>query len=79
VNWLIADAKNKFSELVTRALSEGPQRVTRYKEAVIVISEVEYHKLIGKGQSFKDFLANGPDFEKLDLTRDRSTMRDVKL
>ena len=26
--WQLADAKNKFSELFTRAMTEGPQRVT---------------------------------------------------
>ena len=79
MNWLLAEAKNKFSEVVTRALSEGPQRVTRHKEAVIIISETEYHKLTGKQQSFKDFLTQGPNFEALDLTRDRSAMRNIEL
>jgi hypothetical protein len=29
--------------------------------------------------SFIEFLMNGPDFSDLDLTRDRSPMRDVEL
>ena len=27
--WQLAEAKNKFSEVFTRALTEGPQRVRR--------------------------------------------------
>ena len=34
--WILAEAKNRFSELVTRALAEGPQRVRRHDAAVIV-------------------------------------------
>ncbi len=35
-NWTVADAKNRFSELVTKALTDGPQRVTRRGETVVV-------------------------------------------
>lgn len=35
-DWTVAEAKNRFSELVTKALTEGPQRITRRGESVIV-------------------------------------------
>lgn len=35
-DWAVGDAKNRFSELITKALTEGPQRVTRRGETVIV-------------------------------------------
>ena len=79
MDWQLADAKNRFSELVTAALSKGPQRVTRRRDAVIVLAERDYQKLTGRRQSFKDFLVSGPSFEGLDLGRDRSTSRDAKL
>jgi antitoxin Phd len=79
VNWNLADAKNKLSEVVNLALSEGPQTITRRKDAVVVISAAEYEELVGKRQSFKDFLMSGPSFEGLDLGRDKSPMRDVEL
>lgn len=79
MDWKLADAKNRFSELVTEALTNGPQRVTRRDQAVIIISEQAYEELIGTRPSFIDFLLNGPDFSKLDLTRDESLMRDIKL
>jgi len=72
--------RNRFREIVDRALSEGPQRVRRCDDVVIVIALRDYEKLTGNRPSFKQFLVgNGPGFQHLDLTRDRSTMRDVKL
>jgi prevent-host-death family protein len=79
MNWNLAEAKNKLSEVVNRALTEGPQTITRRKDAVVVISATEYEELVGKRQSFKDFLMSGPSFEGLDLRRDKSSMRDVEL
>lgn len=38
-DWAVADAKNRFSELITKALEEGPQRVTRRGRRVIVRAE----------------------------------------
>lgn len=80
MEWQLAEAKNRFSEVVNRALSEGPQRVRRRHDAVVVIAEADYQKLTGKQRSFKEFLlAKGPRFAGLDLTRDHSPMREVKL
>jgi prevent-host-death family protein len=43
--WKLQDAKARFSELVRRAQSEGPQRVTVHgKDAVVVVSAGEYAK-----------------------------------
>ena len=79
MEWRLADAKNRFSELVTRALAEGPQRVRRHDDAVVVVAERDYEKLTGKRPDFKEFLmGGGPSFERLNLTRDGSPMRDVK-
>jgi len=78
--WRLAEAKNRFSELVTRALAEGPQRVRRHDAAVVVIAERDYEKLSGKTSDFKRFLlGGGPSLEGLDLTRDDTPPRDVKL
>ena len=80
MEWRLADAKNRFSELVTRALAEGPQRVRRRDDAVVVVAERDYEKLTGKRPDFKEFLmGEGPRFERLNLTRDDAPMRDVKL
>ena len=76
--WQLADAKNRFSELVSRALAEGPQVVRRRHDAVVVLNRRHYEKLTGKRADFRQFLTGkGPAFRGLDLTRDRSGMREI--
>ncbi len=78
--WRLGDAKNRFSELVNRALTGGPQVVLRRRDAVVVIARRDYEKLTGKRPGFKQFLlGKGPSFRGLDLTRDESCMRNVRL
>lgn len=79
MTWNLAEAKNKLSEVVNLALTEGPQTITRRKDAVVVISAEKYAELTGRRQSFKDFLMSGPSLDGLDLERDKSPMRDVEL
>jgi prevent-host-death family protein len=46
--WLLQDAKARFSELVRRVHSEGPQRVTVHgRDEVVVISAGEFRRLKG--------------------------------
>ena len=43
--WQLQEAKNSFSEVVQRALSEGPQTVTKHgKEVVVIVSREEFLK-----------------------------------
>ena len=80
MQWPLAEAKNRFSELVNKALSEGPQHIQRRNDVVVVLALRDYDKLTGKQKDFKDFLMNeGPNFEGLDLSRDQSSMREVDL
>jgi len=80
MEWRLAEAKNRFSELVNRALMEGPQRVLRRDDAVVVVAERDYERLTGTRPSFKRFLLDdGPKLDGVDLSRDRSPMREVKL
>jgi hypothetical protein len=54
--------------------------VERRADAVVVLDQREYEKLTGKRASFKEFLtAPGPGLKGVDLSRDRSPMREVKL
>lgn len=77
MDWKLADAKNKFSEMVKRALTEGPQRVTRRDDAVVILSEADYERLTGRHPGFRDYLVSGPTLVDIDLERDRSPMREV--
>jgi len=79
MEWKLADAKNRLSELVTKASTEGPQTIRRHDATVIVISEKTYRTLTGERRTFKDLLLNVPSLEGVDLERDRSLMREVDL
>ena len=80
MEWRLADAKNRFSEVVNRALTEGPQLVRRRNDAVIVMDRRKYETLTSKQPGFKEFLTGkGPSLEGVDVSRDRSSIRDVKL
>ncbi len=65
VRWDQQQAKAKFSEVVRRARSEGPQLVTtRGAKPVVVMSADDYLALIeGKPTSFRDLLLPGDGFE----------------
>ena len=66
--WQLAEAKNKFSEVFTRAMTEGPQRVRRRGETVVVLSEAEYERLAGnepKKMSLGEYLLAGPPSSKV--------------
>jgi prevent-host-death family protein len=79
MEWNLADAKNRFSELVNLALTEGPQRVHRRKDTVVVVAAEEFERLVGQRPAFKEYLLKGESFDGLDLERDRSTSRDISL
>jgi antitoxin Phd len=79
MEWPLAEAKNKLSEVLNLAASAGPQRVRRRNDAFIVMREVEYERLAGKRPDFKTFLMSGESFDGLDLSRDQSLGRDIEL
>jgi antitoxin Phd len=79
MDWQLADAKNRLSEVVNRALTEGPQRIKRRGDRVVVLSEEDYDRLTGNRPTLVQFLLDGPDLSDLNFTRDESPMRDVEL
>ena len=80
MSWQLQEAKQKFSQLVRRALDEGPQIVTRHGEEVgVVLSAKEFRRLSGSTINFKEFLVSGPDLSLLDLERAKDLPRDIDL
>ena len=77
--WKLADAKNRFSEVVRRALAGEPQRIERRADAVVVVDAEEFDPLNGEKPDLIEYLSNGPDLSELDLERDRTPMRDLDL
>lgn len=70
MRWQVQDAKQRFSELIRTAHTEGPQVVTRHGEEIaVVVDIVDYRRLKGETTDFKDYLRSGPGFDDVDLTR----------
>lgn len=79
--WKLEDAKARFSEVVRRAGTDGPQMVTvRGKEAAVVLSAKQFAKLQPPGNRLPllDFIKS-LDLSGLDLTREPDYGRDVDL
>ena len=79
MTWNLADAKNRLTEVVNRALTEGPQTITRRNDTVVVLSAQKYAELTGKKLDFKEYLLQGVGLDELDLTRDETPMRVIEL
>ena len=79
--WQLQEAKNRFSELVNKALDEGPQVVTRRgEEVVVIVSNDDYKKLVKSQSSLLEFFRQSPLIgAELDLERDRSFPRETQL
>ena len=80
---MLQDAKARFSELVRRAHSEGPQHVTVHgRDEVVVLAAEDYHRLKGdrSGQLLVDLLRSSPLRDVVIEPRGvRSPVRAVKL
>jgi prevent-host-death family protein len=79
--WSVAEAKAKFSEVIDKARTEGPQRVTRNgKDAVVVVSASEWERRVRTPRTLYEFLERSPlKGARLDLERDPDTGRDSPL
>lgn len=71
--WQLQEAKQKLSRLVDRAISEGPQIITRHgAEAAVVLSVAAYRRLTAQARpSLKRVLLEsaGADRDGFDLGR----------
>jgi prevent-host-death family protein len=66
--WKLQDAKARFSEVVRRAQTEGPQRVTVHgKDAVVILSAADYAKSQPSGRTGADLVAAMQEARKLGL------------
>lgn len=77
--WQLQDAKNRFSEVVNKALRNGPQVVTRRgKKTVVILSVEQYRKLVRPKTNIVDFFQKSPlrDVD-MDLTRKKDLSREV--
>jgi antitoxin Phd len=78
--WQIQDAKARFSELIERARSKGPQTITRHgAESAVVLSIEDYRVLASYKPDFKAHLLGGPKVDDFPVERDSDTGRPVVL
>jgi len=82
-HWLLQDAKARFSELVRKVRSEGPQHVTVHgRDEVVVIAAEEFRRLKGDltGRALIDAIQLSPHREiELDPGRAPMPVRGVAL
>ena len=76
--WQLQDAKNRFSEVVEKALKKGPQIITRRGvETVVVLSLAEYRKVILDKKKLSDFFRESPLANvDLELATDKNGSRE---
>lgn len=81
--WALQDAKARFSEVVRRAKTEGPQRITVHgREEVVIVSVEEYRRVKGQpsGEALVKLLHDSPLRDiTIERTRTRGRVRNVKL
>ena len=81
--WLLQDAKARFSELVRRVRSEGPQHVTVHgRDEVVVVSAGEFRRLKGerRGDALIAALQSSPHRDiDIEPRRHRMPVREVDL
>jgi prevent-host-death family protein len=60
-NWTVAEAKAKFSEIIDRAMSEGPQTITRKgRTAAVVVGADEWQRKTKRAGNLAEFFAGSP-------------------
>src|ERR1700689_5067399 len=82
-HWLLQDAKARFSELVRKVRSEGPQHVTVHgRDEVVVIAVEEFRRLKGSttGKALIAAMQASPH-RQIDIApaRVRPPVRDISL
>ena len=79
--WTIAEAKAKFSEVLDRARSRGPQWITRHGQpAAVIVSPEEWVRKTKRVGNLAEFFAASPLRDStLRLERAQDSPRDPKL
>lgn len=80
-HWTVAEAKAKFSEVIERARSEGPQTITRNGHAAaVVVGAEEWERKTQRVGTLAEFFAHSPlRGSGLKLRRSKERPRKVNL
>ncbi len=79
--WSVAEAKAKFSEVIDRAMSQGPQTITRKgRTAAVIVGADERQRKSARVGNLAEFFAASPlRGSGLRLLRRRSRPRKIRL
>lgn len=79
--WSVAEAKARLSEVIDRALRQGPQSITRNgRPAVVVVSSEEWARRTGRSGSLAKFFAASPlPGSGLEVERPQGGTRETEL
>ena len=79
--WSIAEAKAKFSEVISRAESKGPQIVTRHgRKVAVIVSAEEWDRNKPRKGTLADFFARSPlRGSGIKIERLKGSLREVDL
>jgi len=59
--WTVAEAKAKFSEVIERAQTDGPQTITRKgRRAAVVVGAEEWERKTKRRGNLAEFFASSP-------------------
>lgn len=79
--WAVAQAKARFSRVIDRAISEGPQLITRSgRKAVVVVSAKEWQRKAQVEGNLAEFFAASPlRGAPIRITRSKAKRRPIEL
>jgi prevent-host-death family protein len=79
--WTVAEAKAKFSELIDKAKSEGPQKITKHgRTTAVVVAAEEWERKSERRGNLAEFLGASPlRGSGLKLTRLPVRLRRIEL
>jgi len=80
-HWQLQDAKNRFSEVVQKAVEHGPQIITRRGiKTAVILSVEDYQQLIKPKTNIVDFFRKSPlKGIEIDLKRNKDIGREIDL
>jgi hypothetical protein len=75
---LVVELKNKLWKVITWLRAETAHWFSRPTQIVEGSSADDHSRQNDQSETLKDYLLRGPDLSELDLTRDKSLMREVE-
>ena len=79
--WTVAEAKAKFSEIIERAMADGPQTITRNgRTAAVIVGADEWQRKTRRVGNLAEFFAQSPLRESgLKMRRIKDRPRKINL